>query len=72
MRAVNHAYLVLSWQENLPRDEIPPEWMWPLDDDLEAWFEEVQAKRDEKYGRSDTVDGPGMMQNQLTKGRPRR
>ena len=74
MRAISHAFVVLSWQENLPKDEMPPEWMWALEDPLEEWFEEVEAARAEKYGgrdnsRDTTVP---MMSNSLAAGRKRR
>jgi hypothetical protein len=49
-KAVEHATDILHWQENLTRDEIPPEWMWGLDDELEVWFERVLEERDEKFG----------------------
>lgn len=35
-------------------DEMPPSWMWPFDEELEFWFEEVEAKRKEKFGGSDS------------------
>src|SRR5262249_757835 len=49
VRAVNHAYTILAWQENLISDEIPPEWMWSLDDELEEWFEQVTEKRKARF-----------------------
>jgi hypothetical protein len=74
MRAVNHAHVILSWQENLGEDEIPPEWMWPLDEELESWFDEVKESRRDRAGnrdngRSSTVP---LMQNELTRRRRRR
>mgnify|MGYP001011378439 len=42
--------MILSWQENLPSDEMPPYWMWHLDWEIEDWFRKVQRKRDAKYG----------------------
>lgn len=79
MRAVNHAHVILGWQENLSNDETPPEWMWALDDELEKWFEEVEETRKEKYGtggRSDDARSNDtvvpMMQNELTRNRRRR
>jgi hypothetical protein len=64
--------MILSWQENLPDDEMPPEWMWPLDHELVGWFDEVQRKRDERYGNhdgdSDDTVVP-MMNNQLAAAR---
>jgi hypothetical protein len=51
LRAVNHAHVILGWQENLTNEEIPPEWMWSLDDELEEWFDEVGAARRERLGQ---------------------
>ena len=51
--AIDHAYKILSWQENLQEDEIPPRWMWGLDWELEAWFEEVEILRKSKYSNTD-------------------
>ncbi len=64
---IGHAQTVISWQENLPSDEMPPEWMWPFDKEIEAWFQEVKRARDEKYGGgSDSREDPGdMMENDL-------
>lgn len=68
--AVSHALTVLRWQENLFDGEIPPEWMWPLDDQLEEWFEAVTRARKEKAGVDDDLeDAPDMMQNSLVAGR---
>ena len=65
-KAVEHASAILHWQENLTRDEMPPEWMWSVDHELEIWFERVQEERDERYGRDDRdrSDAP-MMRNEL-------
>lgn len=50
-------------------EEVPPEWMWTLDHELELWFEEVERKREEKFGRGSSGDDdelPGeMMRNEL-------
>ncbi len=48
-------------------DEMPPEWMWPLVDELSDWFEEVDRARKLKYGGEDTIEEPDdMAQNQLS------
>lgn len=67
---------MLTWQENLGPDEMPPVWMWPIDDELKAWFEEVERARKEKYGggsdsssSDDSPDGGSMTQNEFAKGR---
>lgn len=50
--AVEHALRVLSWQENLVDDEMPPRWMWHLDWELETHFIKVEKIREQKYGGS--------------------
>lgn len=70
--ALEQAQRVLNWQENLMEEEMPPAWMWPFDQQLEEWFEEVERKRKSKYGAdSDDDDEPmgDMMQNEFAKGR---
>lgn len=50
-------------------EEMPPEWMWPLDDEIERWFNRVKADRDEKYGTKDSSSSNGSgMQNEYAKG----
>lgn len=49
--ALEHSLRVLSWQENLPGDECPPAWMWPLDWEIEEWFKKLKIERENKYGK---------------------
>lgn len=72
--AITHAQAVLNWQENLMTEDMPPEWMWPLPDELEDWFKDVKARHDEKYGtgEKDDDDVTDMTQNELTRGMKRR
>lgn len=68
-KAVEHASAIIHWQENLTQDEMPPEWMWSVDHELQIWFERVQDDRDERYGgprRADRDEVP-MMSNELAK-----
>lgn len=67
--AIGHAQMILSWHENRPAKEIPPEWMWPFDGLLEDWFNKVDEERKDKSSSSSDDDSAPMMQNQLTKGR---
>lgn len=68
--AIAHAHRVLDWQENLPSDEVPPSWMWPFEDELEIWFDQVEEKREDKYGRKSGGDETvPLMSNELAKGR---
>lgn len=71
--AILHAQNVLHWQENLFDDDMPPEWMWPLSEELDEFFEGVMARRKERYGggREPVEDAPGMEQNELTRGKRR-
>jgi len=72
LRAVSHAYKILSWYENLTDDEVPPEWMWPFDEELRVWFEDVKQERNAKYGGSSSHDGGEdvpLMSNELAKNR---
>lgn len=72
--AIEHANRVLDWQEHLRPKEIPPQWMWPLDDEIAKWLDEVMEARNE--GRSDDdSSSPNarrertpMMSNELAEG----
>lgn len=55
--------MICDWQENLPKDERPPAWMWHLDEQLVEWFEEVDRKREARFS-----GGQPLEQNELTKG----
>lgn len=69
-RTVAHAHRILEWQENLQTDEMPPEWMWPHDDELELWFEEVDRARKERYGGGgDDSGSETMLKNEYAEGR---
>ena len=50
MDALDHALSILSWQENLFGDEMPPRWMWHLDWEIESHFELLKSKREAKFG----------------------
>jgi len=72
--AMNHALTVISWHENLPKDEQPPRWIWHSGDLVDKWFRDVEDKRSDKYGGSgkrhtsydDADDSPsGMTTNEL-------
>lgn len=63
---------MLDWQENLGKDEMPPEWMWPLDDEIIQWMDNViedrKAKSGGDYDDGDKPSGP-MMKNEYAQGR---
>lgn len=57
------------WHENYPADEIPPEWMWPFNKELDDWFEEVELERERKRDpnyepHSDVHDTSGLVMNE--------
>lgn len=72
--AITHAQTILGWQENLLTEDMPPEWMWPLTEELDDWFKDVKARHDERYGgsRDEKDDAPDMAQNELTRHMKRR
>ncbi len=71
--AIIHAQLVIGWQENLLPEDMPPEWMWPLNEALNEWFDTVKKRHEEKYGtKTDDDDDGDMAQNELTRGKKRR
>lgn len=52
---------------------MPPEWMWPLDDEIVEWMDRIVDERNEKYGGSSDRDdrepaGP-MMTNEYARER---
>lgn len=66
-KAVEHASAILTWQENLTREEMPPEWMWSVEHELTAWFQRIDEERNEKYGGGDSApeSTTPMMTNEL-------
>lgn len=42
------ALMVISWYENLPKDEVPPRHLWWSEERLDEWFEEVREERESK------------------------
>jgi hypothetical protein len=74
--AIEHALTVLSWYEHLPKDEVPPEYLWEDAQGLEQWWATVEAKRDSgmptsrgrdieraEEGDDDGDPGPSMAEN---------
>jgi hypothetical protein len=57
VQAVNEALMVLSWHENLPKDEVPPRNLWWSGDLLDNWFEDVERRRKKKSsGKKSTYE----------------
>ena len=68
LTAIQHASMILSWYENLPEREMPPEWTWPFPDELEEHFVEIKFEREQRMsGNGGGNDGdqwaPNMMSN---------
>ncbi len=70
--AVNTALMVLSWHENLPRDEQPPREIWWSGELLDKWFKNVEDDRSsrstKKSSSYDDADDAPMSGNVLTEG----
>lgn len=71
--ALEHAHRVLDWQEHLTSEEMPPEWMWPLDEAIVEWMERITEERKERAGGGsssrDERETVPMMQNEYARGR---
>ena len=53
---------------------MPPQYMWPFEEELELWFERVDTEREARYGGGSSSDDEGtgsMMGNELARGRGR-
>jgi len=57
----------MQWEENLLAEDMPPEWMWGLGDDLEEWFDEVAERY--KSGRARDDDDGDMTENEMARDR---
>ena len=69
--AIARASLIVFWQENVLQKDMPPRWMWGLDEELSRHFERVRAKAgDGDEDDDDEPTGP-MAQNELAKNRGR-
>lgn len=54
--AIEHSFKIISWQQNLGSDEMPPIWMWHLDWEIEEWFKRVKIERERKWGNPSSGD----------------
>jgi hypothetical protein len=59
--AIEHALTILSWFENLPKDEVPPERLWADSQGLDEWWEDVAAKRGDLSSTGSGGDEPSEM-----------
>jgi len=71
--AIHHAIRIRGVEENLAPDERPPRWMWRFDEPLQAWFEEVERARRDKFGLGgdSAPEGGQVLSNEYAKGRGR-
>lgn len=72
--AIEHALTILSWHENLMKDEVPPEYLWEDVEGLEQWWRSVEEKRRDGLPTSggydeddDEPSSAGMAQNELAR-----
>lgn len=42
----------MYWAENLLKDEMPPSWMWPFPKELDEWFANVDAERENRMPKT--------------------
>lgn len=66
--AVAHADHLLQLQENLDRDEMPPEWMWPFSKRMNEWLDQVARDRKDRYSGGRSRDDDDMQENELLAG----
>jgi len=71
--AVNHALMVISWHENLPRDEQPPRHIWWSGELLDKWFRNVEEERSSRSAKRspssyEDADDVPMSQNVYAEG----
>lgn len=57
--AIEQAVRILSWQENLLSKDMPPQWMWVLDWEIDNWFKKIDEERDNnRSGGGNGTRGP--------------
>lgn len=59
--AIEQGLTVLTWYENLPSEEVPPEYLWEDSAGLEMWWASVEEKREDGTSTSRDEDGPDDM-----------
>lgn len=69
LRAISHADKILDWHENLMEKDIPPEYMWPFDDALTEWFEDIKAAHESGGDQPDDRTVVPLVSNELAEGR---
>lgn len=67
--AIEHALIVLTWHENLQKEDVPPEYLWEDSEGLEMWWKTVEDRQEDgrstTRGRADDSDeeAPGLQEN---------
>lgn len=52
VKAINHALTIANFYENILKpDHMPPEYIWPFDDEITKWFDAI--KEEEGHGSGD-------------------
>ncbi len=69
MRAISHGNRILDWYENLEEGQVPPEWMWVFEDELNTWFDRIKEERKSRFSSDSSSDDGDMMQNELARDR---
>ena len=54
--AFDHASLILSWQENMLKEECPPVEIWASDEAVREWFDDLEIRRETGSGNADITD----------------
>ena len=65
--AIEHALTILSWFENLQREEVPPERLWVDAKGLDDWFETIAEKRGIGPSSSSDDESPELVGNDLAR-----
>lgn len=44
--AIEHGLTILNWFENLPKEEVPPAYLWADPQGLDEWWLRLESKRE--------------------------
>jgi len=62
--AIEQGLTILTWYENLPDDEVPPEYLWEDPEGLERWRQAVRDRKE--YAASAGRDSADIGDEELT------
>ena len=67
--AIEQGLTILSWYENLPKKEVPPERIWADSKGLDEWWERIRGSRDNPSttATGEQVDDPELVGNDLAR-----